>query len=313
MGGGGGLSWEDAFPVVSLANGGDGGSIFGNGGGFMGEFTGANASREAARMQAEAAKEANATQRYMYDTTRADQAPWRQAGVRALSGLEDADFQRDFSMKDFQADPGYQFRMSEGMKAIEGSAAAKGSLNSGATLKALSRFGQDFASNEFNNAYNRFNADRDRRFNRLASLAGIGQTANSELGAAGQNYANQVSANQIGMGNASAAARMQQQQGQNQLIGQGAMAAAMYFSDRRVKTYISPVSAEDLEELRTTIKPYAFRYLNGDRGDWVGVMAQDLEKSKLGRTVVVEVNGLKMIDQNKLTSLLLATLAKEAA
>lgn len=111
-------------------------------------------------------------------------------------------------MADFNADLGYAFRMSEGQKAIERSAAARGGLNSGATMKALTRFGQDTASSEFNNAYNRFNADRDRRYNRLSSLAGLGQTAQAQVNQAGMNYGNNVSSNLVGMGNAAAAAKI---------------------------------------------------------------------------------------------------------
>jgi hypothetical protein len=167
-----------------------------------------NAAKSAAEQQAAAAREANALQERMYNQTREDQSPWREAGSRALGDLSNPDFQRDFGMTDFQNDPGYQFRMQEGQKALERSAAARGGLQSGGTLKALSRYGQDFASNEYGNAYNRFNADRDRRFNRLSSIAGIGQTANSQLGQAGQNYAGQVGNNMMGAANAQGAAGM---------------------------------------------------------------------------------------------------------
>lgn len=271
-----------------------------------GSLFGGNASKEAARMQADAMKEANATQRYMYDTTRADMQPWRDTGMRALSGLENADFQRDFKASDFTQDPGYQFRLAEGEKAINRKAAAMGGRASGATMKALGRFNQDLASNEYANVYNRFNSDRDRRFNRLALMAGLGQTGQNQVNQAGQNFANNVSANQIGMGNANAASRMQQQQQQNQMMQTGITAAAMFASDRRTKANIRPIPKEDIKELRETIKPYTYRYLNGERGDWVGVMAQDLEKSKLGRTVIVEKDGVKMVDGSKLVSLLLA-------
>lgn len=84
------------------------------------------------------------------------------------------------------------------------------------------------------------------------------------------------------------------------------------FSDRTVKTNIKEISKEEIQELRATLKPYTFNYVNADygTGDWVGVMAQDLVKSKLGRTVVTVVNGKLAIDQTKLNSLLLATLAE---
>jgi hypothetical protein len=118
----------------------------------------------------------------------------------------DPELFRNFTNADFQKDPGYDFRMQEGQKALERSAAARGGLQSGGTLKSLARYGQDYASNEFNNAYNRFNNDRSNRFNRLSSLAGVGQTANTQIGAAGQNYANQFGQNTMGAANAAGAA-----------------------------------------------------------------------------------------------------------
>jgi hypothetical protein len=109
-------------------------------------------------------------------------------------------------MSDFQKDPGYEFRMAEGQKALERSAAARGGLQSGGFMKNLSRYGQDYASNEFANARNRFNEDRTLKFNRLSSIAGLGQTANNQIGSAGQNYANQVGNNMMGAANAQGAA-----------------------------------------------------------------------------------------------------------
>lgn len=100
---------------------------------------------------------------------------------------------KNFTMADYQKDPGYDFRLSEGQKALDRSAAAAGGLQSGAALKAASRFGQDYASNEYGKAYDRFNTDKTNQFNRLASLAGVGQMANNALSSAGQNYANQYS------------------------------------------------------------------------------------------------------------------------
>lgn len=108
-----------------------------------------------------------------------------------------------FGMDQFNADPGYAFRLSEGMKAIERSAAAKGGLLSGATLKGITRFGQDTASGEYQNAFNRYQIERQARLNPLQSLMGMGQTSAGTLtGAAGnlgqglgQAYAAQGAAN----------------------------------------------------------------------------------------------------------------------
>ena len=94
---------------------------------------------------------------------------------------------KPFGMDQFEADPGYAFRQSEGMKALERSAAARGNLLSGSTLKGVQRFGQDLASQEYLNAFNRYQVERAARLNPLQSLMGAGQSsANTLTGAAGQ-------------------------------------------------------------------------------------------------------------------------------
>jgi hypothetical protein len=103
-------------------------------------------------------------------------------------------------MEQFQQDPGYAFRMSEGMKGLERSAAARGGLLSGGTLKGIQRFGQDLASQEFQNAFNRYGIERERRMAPLQSLAGVGQTTSQQLGAAGTGFANTLG--NIGMNQA---------------------------------------------------------------------------------------------------------------
>lgn len=96
---------------------------------------------------------------------------------------------RNFTAQDFQTDPGYQFRLEQGQNQIQSSAAARGGLLSGAAAKALTKYNQDFASNEYGNVYNRFRANQGDVFNRLASLAGVGQQATNATQQAGQNYA----------------------------------------------------------------------------------------------------------------------------
>lgn len=268
-----------------------------------------NSGEAALDRQSQAADQANATQRYMYDTQREDAAPWRQAGGVALGQLASGDV---FGGKGFEADPGYQFRMNEGMKAINSNAAARGGANSGATLKALARYGQDFASNEYNNAYG-------RQYNRLSALAGFGQGANQQVSNAGTNYANAVSGNQIGLGNA-AASNILGQTGRMGNFIQGAMQAGATMasggakaSDERVKENISKVTKDEIKELKESLKAFKFTYkdaIHGD-GDHVGVMAQDLEKSKLGKTIVFDdKDGVKKIDTNKAICLLLAMIAE---
>jgi hypothetical protein len=163
---------------------------------------GANAAQQAGSAQAAAASRAADLQYQQFRDQAALQEPFRQVGVRALPQLE---AQRNmmpgaFTGKvDLGQDPGYAFRLSEGQKALDRSAAARGGLISGGALKAAQRFGQEMGSQEYQNAYSRaltgYNADVAREatgYNRLAALAGYGQTATGQIGAAGQNMASNV-------------------------------------------------------------------------------------------------------------------------
>lgn len=132
-----------------------------------------------------------------------DNSPYAQLG-------DFGSLSRDFSMADFQADPGYQFRFDEGQKALERSAAAKGRFLGGSTLKALTRYGQDMGSQEYGNAFNRFQTNRNTRFNQLAAVAGIGQTANGQLAQVGMNTANNNAQLMGQLGNAQSAGIMGQ-------------------------------------------------------------------------------------------------------
>src|SRR6185312_1521136 len=110
-----------------------------------------------------------------------------------------------------QNDPGYQFRLQQGLKALDNSAASRGDLLSGNNEQAINQFGQDYASNEYGNVYNRalnnyqtnyntYQQQQANTFNRLAAIAGIGQTAASQLNSAGANAANNVTGIDLGSG-----------------------------------------------------------------------------------------------------------------
>jgi hypothetical protein len=134
---------------------------------------GASASKSAANTQAASADRSLDLQREMFNKQLELQQPFQEAGVNALNRMRSGDVMG-------MMDPSYQFRLGEGMKALDRTAAARGGLISGGALKAAQRYGQEFASNEFGNAYNR-----------LASMAGLGQTATgAQSTAAGQFGAN---------------------------------------------------------------------------------------------------------------------------
>jgi len=136
---------------------------------------GSHAAKKAANTQADAANHAADLQNQQYQQSREDMAPWRLAGGKAIGQLSDM-LQPGY---DYTTSPGYQFRVHEGMKGVENSAAAHGILQSGGTLKGLMRYGQDYAANDFQD-----------QFNRVASVATGGQQVNGTLASLGQNAAN---------------------------------------------------------------------------------------------------------------------------
>ena len=251
--------------------------------------TQANAAREAGAVQSDVADRQLALQKQQYEEGVQRQQPWLTAGTNALARMQAGEFTQpaafnandpryaqpgafSFGKNDFQADPGYAFRLSEGQKALERSAAARGGLISGTALKAASRYSGDLASQEYQNAYQRaltgygtqvdrsntafsrgltgYNADvarADTGYNRLAGMAGIGQTTTRELNAAGANYANTASntlgnygtaaGNAImGAGNASAAGTL----GMTNTLASGlTTAASSYQNQQNFNNYLN--------------------------------------------------------------------------
>jgi hypothetical protein len=164
----------------------------------------ANQANRAAQTQSQAADQSAALQERMYRENVQRQQPFYQAGVNALPELVKASKYTPFSMSQFRADPGYAFRLSEGTKALERSAAARGGLISGGALKAAQRYGQDMASNEYTNAFNRYQAERTARLQPLQSLTGTAQTTANTLGNAGTTMAGNVGEAYMGGANARA-------------------------------------------------------------------------------------------------------------
>jgi hypothetical protein len=169
---------------------------------------GAYSSNRASQTQSEAADRAAQLQEGQYAENARRQQPFYEAGVNALPELIQASKYTPFSMAQFQADPGYAFRLSEGQKALERSAAARGGLISGGALKAATRYGQDMGSQEYTNAFNRYQAERTARLQPLQSLTGMSQTTANTIGAAGQNMASNVGEAYMGGANARASGYM---------------------------------------------------------------------------------------------------------
>lgn len=152
------------------------------GGSLVTGLIGAGAARDAASTQAAATREGMEAQERMFERQMAAQEPFRQSGFEAqnmlmqeLRGFQPYRASAGLSPNElaaqrfeFQADPGYAFRLAEGLKALEQSAAARGGLLSGNTGKNLQRYGQNLASQEYSNAFNRFQQER-------AARTGLGQ------------------------------------------------------------------------------------------------------------------------------------------
>jgi hypothetical protein len=160
----------------------------------------ARASRKASRAQQQSADQATQLQREMFERQVQLNEPFREAGITGQNELMRmlglggdpnsagyGSLGRNYTMADLEMDPGYGFRLSEGMKALDRTAAARGGMMSGAALKAAGRYGQDMASQEYLNAFNRAQALKSERLGVLGSLYGAGQTAAQQVSnAAGQ-------------------------------------------------------------------------------------------------------------------------------
>ncbi len=186
--------------------------------------------KRAGDISAGAADRAGNLQYQMFQQNQANQAPWLKAGQEALTQMETGtrpggEFAKPFTMADYQADPGYQFRLQQGQQGIQNQAAAQGQFYSPNFINSATRFNQDQASQEYGNAYNRYVSNQTNTFNRLASLSGLGQTSANQIGTAGQNYA--TNAGNAGM--ASAQARGQGAVGATNAL-QGGVGNYMYYN-----------------------------------------------------------------------------------
>ena len=188
--------------------------------------------RQAASTQADAANAATGLQRDIYNQQTALNQPFAQAGLTAQNKMLDllglskntgaagyGKYAQDFGMNDFVTDPGYAFRLSEGQKALDRSAAARSGLISGGALKAATRYGQDMGSQEYQNAYARYQTNRANQLNPLGSLLSSGQSAVNQQSAAAGTFGTNASNNMIAAGNATAAGQMGNANAINNALG----------------------------------------------------------------------------------------------
>ena len=200
-------------------------AMIGAGGALLGGVISASGARSAAGTQADAANRAADLQKQQFDKQMELQDPFRQAGLTGQNRLMQllglggdtgaagyGKYAKDFSMADYQADPGYAFRLGEGMKALRHTAGSRGGLISGGTLKGMQDYAQGSASQEYGNAFNRYQTNRANQLAPLGSLMSSGQAAASnQAGQAGQYGVNAgnlmtqagqaIGAGQLGMAN----------------------------------------------------------------------------------------------------------------
>lgn len=248
---------------------------------------GGASSKSAAKTQAGAASDATAAQERMFERQVELQEPFREAGLAGQNRLlqllgistkpealgagasaeEKAQYAKDlaaynaltkskdfgkyasaeFTPAQFQADPGYAFRVSEGMKALDRTAAARGGLISGAALRGATRYGQEMGSQEFQNAFNRYQTSRTNTLNPFASLAGVAQSSANTLGTAAGQLGNQIGSNIIGAGNAAAAGQIGVANAVTGGVGQGInFYQNQQFMNRLFPTSASPSAGPEL-------------------------------------------------------------------
>lgn len=173
------------------------------------------AANKASKAQTHAVDSANQLAEDQYDQTRSDQQPYRDTGYAALARMSDllglsgntsaegyGSLNKPITAADVTNDPGYAFGLSEGIKARDNAAAARGGLYSGAQLKAITQYGNDYATTKFDDAFNRDQQAKTAEYNQLAGVAGTGQKASNTVDAQGESMAVNNGANLIGAGNA---------------------------------------------------------------------------------------------------------------
>lgn len=199
--------------------------------GLVGAYMGSEASRKASNAQAGAADRAAELQWQMYQQQRQDASPWRNAAIPALDQLRELVGNRpSLNPQDVMNDPGYQFALEQGNRNVTNNMATRGGMYSGAMLRALQKYGQGTATQFYDQAFNRQQATRNNQWGELAQLAGIGQTANQQIGQAGQNAANAAGQFGIGAADANAANRINQAN----IWGSAANTAVSAFGNPRV-------------------------------------------------------------------------------
>lgn len=167
-------------------------------------------SSKAADAQKDSAAQATAAQLQMFNQTTANEQPFVNNGVASSNTLL-ADLQRltnpvHMNENMLQNTPGYQFNLTQGLKSVQNSAAARGLGISGAAMKGASSYATGLADSTYQNQFNNTWTNRNNEYNMLSGQAGIGQSAAANVANSGTQVGQGIAQNTIGAGNAQAAA-----------------------------------------------------------------------------------------------------------
>lgn len=180
------------------------------GAGLIGAAATAYSANKASEAQTGAANQAGQIAMGMYNTTRGDLAPFRQIGTNAASELQSRlpflTSPITMDQATLEQTPGYQFTKTQGLKAVQNSAAARGLGTSGAALKGAANYATGLADTTYQTQFNLENINRTNAYNRLKGLVDTGGWAAGATGTAGQAASGQAGNAAIGAGNAQAAA-----------------------------------------------------------------------------------------------------------
>jgi len=211
---------------------------------LIGAYQQSQASKQAANTQAGAAGNAANLQYQMFQQQQANQQPWLQAGTKAIGQLSDLtapggamvtmptsqDIMSQFA-------PNYQFQLQQGLGQAQNAANAGGGLLSGNALQGLNTYAQNFAQNAYQNAFNNYQTSQSNIFNRLASIAGAGQTTAGNLMSGGM----QTAGNMGNLMTSGAAAQAAGQVGQANALNQGLGNIAGAYMANKYGWYGKPV------------------------------------------------------------------------
>jgi hypothetical protein len=189
-------------------------AIIGGAAALGGGYLASRGASSAANTQADAANRASDTQLQMFNTVNDQQRPYREAGYTSLGDIMSrfgagGQFGRAPTREEIMGNlaPNFDFARETGSGAVTNMANAMGGLG-GNSLAEISRWNTGFAGDQYQRAFENYNTNQTNIFNRLASIAGLGQTAGSNSTTGASTFGGNIANAQMGAGNALAAGQV---------------------------------------------------------------------------------------------------------